>query len=131
MQARANYWRSGASGTDNWTGEQTGRSNVKWFKDTHGITFKFRTSRINVGCALVRGYIRNANDKIRFLVAEHCKESIDGLKRYKYPEKDGIIQNENPVKEDDDAVDMIRYYFMYKHDPKFKNRAATTIGAYR
>ena len=60
-----------------------------------------------------------------------CKESIDGMKRYKYPEKDGIIQNENPVKEDDDAVDMIRYYFINKHNPNKKNLKKPTIGRYR
>jgi hypothetical protein len=111
--------------------EQTGKSNVKWFKDNHGVTFKYRTSGINVGCALVRSYIKNANDKIRFYVASHCKQTIDGCTRYKYPEKDGIIQNENPVKEDDDAVDMIRYYFMLKHDPKYKHQKPVVINSYR
>ena len=111
--------------------EQTGKSNVKWFKDNHGVTFKFRTSGINVGCSLVRSYIKNANEKIRFYVASHCKETIDGCTRYKYPEKDGIIQNENPVKEDDDAVDMIRYYFMFKHDPKYKHQKPIVINSYR
>jgi hypothetical protein len=107
--------------------EQTGISNIRWFKDNTGIKFKYRTSRINDGCAVVRSYIKNANNKIRYFVGSLCKESIDGLKRYKYPEKDGIIQNENPVKEDDDAADMIRYYFMYKHDPKKQNLAPVNI----
>ena len=111
--------------------EQTGKSNIKWFKDNTGITFKYRTSRINDGCAVVRSYIKNAHGKIRFFVNSNNQESIDGLKRYKYPEKDGIIQNENPVKEDDDAVDMIRYYFMYKHDPKKQNQNPVKIGMYR
>jgi len=111
--------------------EQTGKSNIKWFLDNHGVRFKYRTSRINAGCAVVRSYIKNANDKIRFFVGHLCVESIDGLKRYKYPEKDGIIQNENPVKEDDDACDMIRYYFMYKHDPKYQNQKPVKIGMYR
>lgn len=107
--------------------EQTGKSNIRWFKENAGIIFKYRTSRINIGCALVRSYIKNANDKIRFYIASHCKDSIDGCSRYKYPEKDGIIQNENPVKEDDDAVDMIRYYFMFKHDPKYQNQKQVSI----
>ena len=111
--------------------EQTGKSNIKWFLDNHGVRFKYRTSRINAGCAVVRSYIKNAKDKIRFFVGHLCTESIDGLKRYKYPEKDGIIQNENPVKEDDDACDMIRYYFMYKHDPKYLNQKPVKIGMYR
>ena len=110
--------------------EQTGISNVKWFKN-NGIVFKYRTSRVNAGCAVVRSYIKNANEKVRYFISHLCQESIDGLKRYKYPEKDGIIQNENPVKEDDDAVDMIRYYFIYKHDPKRANKKPPTIRKYR
>jgi hypothetical protein len=53
------------------------------------------------------------------------------MKRYKYPEKDGIIQNENPEKIDDDAVDMIRYYFMYRHDPKYLDNKPVQISTYR
>jgi phage terminase large subunit len=101
--------------------EQTGISNIRWFKDNHNINFKFRTSSILEGVALVRSYVKNANGQIRFFVNKNCPESIDGLKRYKYHEKDGIITNENPVKEDDDAVDMIRYFFVYKLDEKYKN----------
>lgn len=96
--------------------EQTGLSNVRWFKIKYGIRFKYRTSSVVHGVTLVRRYIKNANGKIRFFVSDKCPESIDGIKRYKYPEKDGKIQNENPSKEDDDAVDMIRYFFMYKLD---------------
>lgn len=111
--------------------EQTGKSNIKWFKDNTGINFRFKRSSISEGITVVRSYIKSATGKIRFLVSSNCKESIDGLKRYKYPEKDGKIQNENPVKEDDDAVDMIRYYFIYKHDPKDRNNKPVQIGRYR
>lgn len=97
--------------------EQTGISNVRWFKVNAGIHFKYKTSKILPGIAIVRSYICNSESKRRFFVSSNCKESIDGLKRYKYPEKDGTIINENPVKENDDAVDMIRYYFVNKHDP--------------
>ncbi|MCB1712947.1 MAG: hypothetical protein KDH96_10875, partial [Candidatus Riesia sp.] len=94
--------------------EQTGKSNIKWFKDNYNISFKSRSSTILKGVALVRSYIKNAKGKIRFFISDKCTESIDGIKRYKYPEKEGKILNENPVKEDDDAVDMIRYFFMCK-----------------
>ena len=50
-------------------------------------------------------------------MSTNCPKSIDGLKRYRYNEKDGIIQNENPLKVDDDAVDMIRYFFVNQLDP--------------
>lgn len=96
--------------------EQTGISNIKWFKRNANIHFKYKKSRILTGIAIVRSFICNASGVRRFFVSSNCTDSIDGLKRYKYPEKNGIILNENPVKEDDDAVDMIRYYFVNKHD---------------
>ena len=99
--------------------EQTGISNIRWFKDNHNIHFKFRTSTILEGVALVRSYVCNANGQRRFFVSSKCLETIDGMKRYKYNEKDGILLNENPIKEDDDAVDMVRYFFMYKLDKKY------------
>lgn len=94
--------------------EQSGKSNIKWFIENHSIYFKSKSSTIVNGVSFVRSYIKSSTGKIRFFISSKCQESIDGLSRYKYPEKDGKIQNENPVKEDDDAVDMIRYFFMYK-----------------
>jgi phage terminase large subunit len=111
--------------------EQTGKSNIQWFKENAGIYFKYRSSSILEGVALVRSYVCNANGVRRFFVSSECKESIDGMTRYKYHEKDGQITNENPVKENDDAVDMIRYFFMYKLDPKYKNIKAINISNYR
>ena len=111
--------------------EQTGKSNIKWFADNSNIRFKYKKSGILHGVSIVRSYIKNDNGRIRFFVSSNCKESIGGLKRYKYPEKDGKIQNENPVKEDDDAVDMIRYYFVFKHDFMNKYNKPVGIGRYR
>ena len=111
--------------------EQSGKSNVKWFKDNYGITFKYKKTTIAEGISVMRSHIKNANGKIRFFVSSKCSESIDGIKRYAYPEKDGIIQNENPLKVDDDAVDMIRYFFIYKFDPKNANNKPVMITKYR
>ncbi len=91
--------------------EQIGISNIKWFK-SKGINFKHRRSAINYGIPIVRSFIKNAKAQTKFYVSANCKKSIDGLRQYRYNEKDGIIQNENPVKKDDDAVDMIRYFFV-------------------
>lgn len=91
--------------------EQIGISNIKWFKQK-GIHFKHRRSAINYGIPLVRSFIKNAKGQIKFYTTSNCKKSIDGLRQYRYNEKDGIIQNENPIKKDDDAVDMIRYFFV-------------------
>jgi phage terminase large subunit len=91
--------------------ELVGRSNVAWFRD-RGVHMKSRRSAVNNGITLVRTYVRNMKDQSRFFIAANCRKSIDGMKQYRYPEKDGIIQNELPIKKDDDAVDMIRYFFM-------------------
>lgn len=96
--------------------EQTGISNVRWFKLKGNINFKYKKSRILHGITIVRSYICNANGVRRFFVNSNCSESIDGLKRYKYAEKDGVLLNENPLKENDDAADMVRYYFVNNHD---------------
>lgn len=92
--------------------EQTGKSNVKWFKEKLGIHLKYKSDSIANGISLVRSYIKNASGQRRFYVASSCKKSIDGMRQYRYPEKDGVIQNENPIKKDDDAVDCIRYFFI-------------------
>jgi hypothetical protein len=111
--------------------EQTGMSNIKWFKQNVGINFRFKRSGIIEGISAVRSYVKSATGKVRFFIDPKCKESIEGMKRYSYKEKDGKIENENPIKQDDDAVDMIRYYFMYYHDPKLKNQQPIQIGHYR
>lgn len=106
--------------------EQTGKSNIKHFKDNHNVKFTRRSSRINYGITIVRNYIKTASGKVRFFVdVEKCPKSHDGLKRYAYPEKDGIIQNEVPIKKDDDCADMIRYFFVNKLDHTLKNNKMT------
>jgi phage terminase large subunit len=111
--------------------EQSGISNVMWFKRNHSIFFKYRTSRVVEGIANVRSYIKNTKGLIRFYIDKKCEKSIAGIKRYKYPEKDGKIINENPLKVDDDEVDMIRYFFMKKLDPKYKKIKPISMGSYR
>jgi phage terminase large subunit len=96
--------------------EQTGISNVKWFKGK-GIDFKYRSCSIQHGVTIVRSYIRNVKGINRFFVDEaKCPKTVDNLRNYSYPQKNGVITNENPVKEDDDAVDAVRYYFHLRHD---------------
>lgn len=95
--------------------EQIGKSNVLWFREKH-IHFKFvsaqRKRAILYGVALTRSYVKTASGLVRFYITDNCPKSIDGMKQYRYLERDGIIQNENPIKKDDDAVDMIRYFFI-------------------
>jgi len=106
--------------------EQTGISNVRWFRQK-GIKFNFRWTAINYGIPIVRSYIKNGKGEIKFKISDKCVKSIQGIKGYRYPEKDGMIQNENPVKVDDDACDMIRYFFVNYLDEHIMNRRTKTI----
>lgn len=60
--------------------EQTGFSNVKWFKQKN-IHLKYRSDSILNGISLVRSYIKNLRGERRFYVVQSCKKSIDGLKQ--------------------------------------------------
>lgn len=88
--------------------EQTGLSNVRWFSD-RGIFFKRRKSYINVGISKVRSYIKNSNGLKRFFVSKSCLRTIDNIMQYKYNDDD---RDENPIKENDDPVDALRYFFV-------------------
>lgn len=98
--------------------EQTALSNIDWFKDPkRGIYFKYRRSVINYGLPIVRTYIKNGSGQRKFFIDEiRCPKSVDGMKNYRYAEKDGVILNENPIKKDDDCVDAIRYFFVNRLD---------------
>jgi hypothetical protein len=98
--------------------EQTGLSNVQWFgQKPRLISFTYRSSAINYGIPIVRTYIKNGLGQRKLIIDEtRCPRSLDGLKSYSYPEKNGVILNENPVKKDDDCVDAIRYFFVNKLD---------------
>ena len=100
--------------------EQTGISNVQWFKE-RGVNFKFRSSAINHGVSIVRSYIRNTKGVARLYVdSKKCPKTLDNIYNYSYGEKNGVIVSENPLKENDDAVDALRYYFVNKHDDLLK-----------
>jgi PBSX family phage terminase large subunit len=111
-----NNWYCDIAGTQE--REQTGKSNVRWFSEApRNIHFKYRSSAINYGIPIVRSYIKNGLGQRRFFVDEiKCPNLIDGLRNYAYPEKNGVIQNENPVKKDDDCVDGLRYFFVNRLD---------------
>lgn len=98
--------------------EQTGLSNVTWFKNApRNIHFKYRQSAIQHGVSLVRSYVCNAKSQRRLFIDEvACPKTLDGVRNYSYPVKNGIIVNENPVKKDDDCVDALRYFIVNRLD---------------
>lgn len=95
--------------------EQTGYSNVDWFRK-QGIYFQYRTSSIINGIALVRSYVKNGMGFPKLFIDKSCTRLIDGMRRYRYKEVNGIIVNENPLKEQDDEVDALRYFFINELD---------------
>lgn len=107
--------------------EQVGISNVRWFKE-RGVSFIYRQTAIMYGVALVRSYIKSSTGRVRLKIAsDKCPELIDSIKRYVYPESDGIARAEMPIKEDDDAVDSLRYLFVNFIDKDVRNRQSKTI----
>jgi PBSX family phage terminase large subunit len=107
--------------------EQTGRSNVQWFRDApRNIDLQYRKTAVNFGVALVRTYVKNGLGQCRFFIDEvKCPKSLDGILNYSYPEKDGVIINENPLKKDDDAMDAIRYFFVNRLDKNLTQNSMT------
>lgn len=124
---RINEWICDIAGTQE--REQTGISNVKWFEDK-GIKFRYRSGPHSVqnGITIVRSYVKNSKGINRLFFDEgKCPKTVDNVRNYSYPQKDGIIVNENPVKENDDPVDALRYYFWNKHDNLLKPNQPYTL----
>ena len=57
----------------------------------------------------------NKLGQAKFYIDPRCRRSWDQMKNYRYAEKNGVMQ-EDPVKENDHCPDMIRYYFVNRHD---------------
>jgi hypothetical protein len=112
-----NNWYADVAG--NQEREATGKSNIKWFAEPpRNIRIKSRRAKVAVSISLVRQWVRNGKGQARLLVSESCPKAIDGMRNYRYIEKSGMI-TEDPLKENDDCVDAIRYYFINRHDPEF------------
>lgn len=112
--------------------ELAGRSNTAWFKKEANVHFKYRQSGILHGISIVRSYICNARGQRKFYIDEvTCPHSVAGLKSYRYEEKNGMIVSEMPLKKDDDAVDMMRYYFVNRHDFTRTGEQFTELNRYK
>lgn len=107
--------------------EQTAISNIAWFKQ-RGIHLKSRRTAVQYGIPIVRRFIKDGIGRRKFLIDEiRAPKSLDNIRNYSYPQRDGVITNENPVKQDDDPVDAIRYYFVNRHDDQLKPNAVQMI----
>jgi hypothetical protein len=108
--------------------EQTGISNMEYFSKNFHITFTYSRSIITYGVSIVRSFISNGLGQRKFkVVRKNCPKTIDGLLNYSYQEKNGTILNETPVKKDDDACDMVRYFFVNRFDPRREGGIFNTI----
>lgn len=98
------------------TREQSGISNVAWFR-RRDVHFKYRNTAISYGIPIVRSYIRNGLGQVKFYIDAKCKKSIDQIRNYHYPEKQGVV-DEVPKKQHDHCCDAIRYFFVNKLDDR-------------
>ncbi len=118
--------------------EQTGISNIDWFtkkwaepserewiRKTWGLEstrfeFQTRSTAINYGIALLRTFVRTGSGRVKLTVhSKKCPLTLDSIKNYRYPEREGIVLNENPIKENDHCCDALRYYAVVYHDSDF------------
>lgn len=109
---KVDHWYCDIAG--NQEREQSGQSNIAWFKQApRNVHLKYRRTAVQYGLPIVRSYIKNGMGQRRFFIDEtRCPKTLDGIRNYSYPEKNGVIQNENPIKRDDDCADALRYFFV-------------------
>jgi hypothetical protein len=100
-----------------------------WNLDSSQFEFQCRSTAVRYGIAIVRRFIRTATGRVRFFVnPKKCPLTLDSIKNYRYPEREGIVLNENPVKENDHCCDCIRYYTVCYHDDDLEK--TIEVGAY-
>lgn len=92
------------------TREQTGLSNIDWFKKHAGVTFRYEHLGILNGVAAVRALLMDGSGRAHLVFDEQkASKTIAGMKRYSYASKDGKITSELPVDEEDDEACSVRY----------------------
>ena len=64
----------------------------------------------------------------RIKVLSHCVNVIQEFEGYSYPDDKGKLANENPLKENDDAMDAIRYVLMSNIDSATSNAPKVHYG---
>jgi len=91
-------------------GEANG-ANMKKILRAGGIFLKVKFHYLAPSLSSVRAYILNPSGERRFLVDKRGNDKpLHDLEAYHYPEKDGVLIGEEPVKDgSDDIPDAIRY----------------------
>lgn len=107
--------------------EQTGISNVMWFKDKKKINFLMRRTPVLYGLSIMRNYIQDGLGRKKLVVHKRCNKLHDQLKMYRFNTKNGEVLNENPVKKDDHGIDSCRYFFINVLDDNIKNRKTRSV----
>lgn len=120
-------WCCDISGTQE--REQTGISNIQWFNaKPRNVRMRIRSTAILYGVSIVRSYVKTVTGNVRYkLDYKKCPETYKGIKRYRYPEDEGKSNAELPVKQDDDAMDALRYFFVNFIDKALKDNQSETI----
>jgi hypothetical protein len=104
----------------------TGSSAVRQLKQL-GIRVKSRRSGIIEGIELIRRQIRSGDGKSRLVVSPRCPRLIEALQCYHYPDNQGELFNELPLKDGvyDHPIDALRYFFV-----NYARPAKTTFRSY-
>ena len=93
-----------------------GLSNVKWFRKQN-VHFKYRSTAINYGIPLIRTRLKDGLGRTTlYFDPLNAPVTVDQMKNYSYPFKDGKITDDKPVKKDDHGCDMVRYLIVNKFD---------------
>lgn len=91
--------------------QEASGANMKGILRGHGIFLKVKFHYLYISLAAVRSYILSASGHRKLIVDPRGNKVLtDAFESYHYPEKDGFLIGEEPVKDgSDDPMDAIRY----------------------
>jgi phage terminase large subunit len=100
----------------------TGTSDIEELRD-RGIRCTYRPSEILDGVELIRRALKNGQGKSHFAVDPKCRQLIEAMRCYHYPQDAARRANEQPVKDGvyDHPIDALRYFFVNR-DPRGKTK---------
>jgi hypothetical protein len=101
----------------------TGTSDIEELGNM-GIFCKSRYSEISDGVKEIRKVLKNGEEKSHFVVDPKCRQLIEAMRCYHYPQDVAKRANEQPVKDNvyDHPIDALRYFFVNHIGIKSKSR---------